>query len=113
MSTITPSWTENVSIQTAQTLSAGYCDTDDVDIANEGYDKIVVQASVTFHASATGGYKIEIFNSSDSGTTDDNIPIITQNVSCVSGSTRNISIPVEGLPYIVSPAALAVEVEGV
>jgi len=101
MATITtPAWTEDVSLQAAQTLAASASDTDDVDIATAGYDRIVLQFSVTFHGSATAGYKIEIFSSSNSGTTEDNLPIITQNISLVTSSTKTISIIVDGLPYI-------------
>ena len=100
MATITAAWTENVSVQAAQTLAANYSDVDDIDIAAAGYDKIVLQFSVTFHASATEGYTIEIFNSSNSGTTEDNIPIITQNISVAAGLIKTLSIPIEGLPYI-------------
>jgi len=97
---IKPAWTENQSLVAAQTLTASGTDTDDLDITTGGYDLVDIQWKGTFNASASEGCTIEILSSSDSGTTEDTIPIFSIEVSVDAGATSVITIPVKDLSYI-------------
>lgn len=99
MATITASWTENQSLQAAQTLNAAASDTDDIDIATAGYDAVLVQWIGTFNASATAGATIEVFGSPDSGTNEDSIPLLSIPVAVSAGNTVKVSFTLEGVPY--------------
>lgn len=99
MATITPNWTENQTLQAAQTLNASSSDTDDIDLAASGYDAVLVQWQGTFNASATDGCTIEVFASPDSGTTEDTIPIWSQEVEVDAGNTVKISFVIPDVPY--------------
>jgi hypothetical protein len=100
MATISASWTENQSLQGAQTLNASSSDTDDIDLDTNGYVAVLIQWKGTFHGSATEGCTIEVFGSSDSGTSDDTIALCSRKVAVDAGNTVTVSILIENVPYI-------------
>lgn len=69
MATTKPVWTENQTLRSAATLSAGATSTHDLDMDANGYDTAAIQINIT-HSSSTG-ITVEFFSSPDSGTTDD------------------------------------------
>ena len=93
-------WTENQSLQAAQTLSAGASDTDDIDLDTNGYDAVHVQWKGTFNASATDGCTIEVFGSADSGTTEDTAALYSRAVAVSAGNTVIVSFVIRDVPYI-------------
>ncbi len=102
MATITASWTENVTLHTSASLAAGATASDDLDIATEGYDLVVIQFRVTFGGSPDGDCDVEIFQSSDSGTTDDNDqPLVTFTIDRQTSTQVVVSKKVLDLPYII------------
>lgn len=70
MATTTAVWTENQTLRSAATISAGGTETSDLDIDANGYDLVTLQFDIT-HASSSG-VTVNLFSSPDSGTTDDN-----------------------------------------
>lgn len=100
MSTLSVSWTENQTLQAAQTLSASGSDTDDIDLDANGFDMVLITWKGTFHASATDGCTIEIFASPDSGSNEDTIPLYSMEVEVDAGNTVIKSLVVKDVPYI-------------
>jgi len=100
MPTSRPAWTENQTLQAAQTVNASSSDTDDLDLDAAGFDEVLLIFAVTFNGSATGDYLIEIFTSADGGSNDSTVPIIAQPVECDPGQTVRVSVSVAGVPYI-------------
>lgn len=100
MAEITVSWTENQTLQSAQTLSASSSDTDNIDLDANGFDQVLITWKGTFNVSATDGCTIEIFASPDSGTTEDTIPLYSIEVEVDAGNTVIISLAVKDVPYI-------------
>lgn len=79
MATITPTWTEGVSLRSAATIAASGTATADVDLDNLGADRADVQIDITIGSSS--GVKVEIFGSPDSGTTDDTTALLSYTVT--------------------------------
>lgn len=69
MATITPNWTENVSLRSAATLAAAGTDTNDIDAANLGADALMITTDITLGSSS--GVTVEFFRSANSGANDD------------------------------------------
>jgi hypothetical protein len=69
MATTTATWTENQTLRSAATISAGATEGHDLDIDNNGYDLVTLQFDIAH--SSSSGVTVEIFSSPDSGTTDD------------------------------------------
>ena len=93
-------WTEDINLVNAQTIGTSASRTDDIDLAANDYFIVVIQLRLTFHGSATAGAVVEIFGSVDSGTTDDTIAVWAQDVAVNSGNTDNLSVRIEGYPYL-------------
>jgi hypothetical protein len=94
MATISPSWTENVSVRASANLGAGASDTNSIDLANLGADLSVVQVDIDIGSSS--GVTVEFFSDSNSGSKADTTPILSYTVD--SDDIR--SIPIYGHPYI-------------
>ena len=100
MATITASWTENVTLHTSGSVSAGASATDDIDLAIAGYDCVEVQVRITFGSTPDDGCDVEVFASPDSGTTDDTIPLFAFQVQEVTSTQVIKSFVVRDVPYI-------------
>lgn len=100
MAILNAAWTEDQTLQAAQTLSASGSDTDDLDLDVNGYDAVEIQWIGTFNASATEGCTIEVFGSPDSGGNEDTIALASQEVEVDPGNTVKISIPIQDVPYL-------------
>ncbi len=97
MATISPSWTENVSVRSAATLAASGTATHDIDLDNLGADRSDVQIDITIGSSS--GVTVEIFGSPDDGTTDDTTALLTYTVAAndrrtlvLTGAYRQIKL---------------------
>ena len=97
MATISPTWTENVSVRSAATLAAGTTATHDIDLDNLGADRSDVQIDITIGSSS--GVTVKIFGSPDSGTTDDTTALVSYTVAAndrrtiaLTGPYRQISL---------------------
>lgn len=103
MATITAAWTENqTDVDFADTTPADNVQTKaDFDLASNGYDMLVVQLELDWHASATDYADINLYSSPDSGTTDDNVPLWTQRVDADAGNTTYITIVIQDLAYAI------------
>lgn len=74
MATITTSWTENQSITFDDSTPAKTVEgKGNIDLAANGYKKVIVQIEVAFGDSADGNAEVRVRLSSDSGTTKDTI----------------------------------------
>ena len=91
MGTVAPSWTENVSIRSAATLAAAGTATYDLDLANLGADRYDVQIDTTIGSSS--GVVVEVFGSPDSGTTDDDVALLSYTVTASEIRTVILSGP--------------------
>ena len=91
MATITPLWTENVSIRSAATLAASGTATHDVDLDNLGADRYDIQVDITIGSSS--GVTVEIFGSPDSGTTDDTTALMSYTVDASDRRTLVVTGP--------------------
>lgn len=102
MATITAAWTENITAvdfddtTPADTVAA----TASIDLATDGYDKIVAQIKIDWHASATDYADIEVFADVNSGSLPDTTPIFSQRVTALTNDPEYISIVIEGVPFI-------------
>lgn len=74
MATIKPVWTEGVSIRSAATLAAAATAGYDLDLDTLGADAYEVQINITIGSSS--GVTVEVFGSANSGTVDDDVPIV-------------------------------------
>ena len=100
MATITPSWTENVSVSMSDASPADtVISTGAIDLDTEGYDRVVVQMSITWHGSATDYADINVYGSADSGSTDDNIVYYSRRVDASAGATSIFSFVIDGVPF--------------
>lgn len=101
MATISSSWTENQSVTfddstpEKETEAVGI-----IDLAANGYVKVVIQFEIEFGASANGNAEIRVRSSSNSGTDKDTILIWSQEVEFTVSTIKRITVPIEGLPYI-------------
>lgn len=95
MATTTATWTENQTLRSAATLAQGGTDTNDIDLDTNGYDCVVIQTDIT-HDSSTG-VTVEVFASPDSGTTDDDTPIMSYSTD---GTDEVRSLTIFAVPYI-------------
>lgn len=93
-------WTENQTLQAAQTLSAASSDTDDIDLAANSADCVLVQWTGTFHSSATSGCTVVFYASPDSGTTEDTTALHSTEISCDAGNAVTVSWSFHAIPYL-------------
>ena len=101
MATISSSWTENQAVTFDDTTPAKTVEgKGPIDLAANGYIKVVIQFQIAFGGSADGNAEIRIRSSSDSGTAKDTIEIYSQEVAFTASTTERITIPVDGVPYI-------------
>ena len=106
MATITSTWTENVDVYTGQTIGTASSRTDDIDIAAGEYFDIFCHFKCTFHGSATAGASIEVFGSTDSGTTDSTDPVIAFDIPVDAGATVVVPFKIPtGVPYVAVKAS--------
>lgn len=100
--TITPSWTENQTVSGFDdaAIAAAGTTSGDIDMAASGYDVVVIQIKVTFGGTPDGDATIEIFASSDSGTTDDTIALYSISVSETATTTERISITIDRAAFL-------------
>jgi len=75
MATISSSYTENQSLRASATLAASGTDTNTIDLATNGYIAVQIQTDIDIGSST--GVTVEVFSSSDSGTTVDTVPIMS------------------------------------
>jgi hypothetical protein len=102
MGSISADWTENQSLSFDDSSPAKTVEGKaDIDLAAAGYVGVVIQLSLTWGASADGPATINIYGSSNSGTTDDTEPIFSQSVEETASGTKVISIPIMYVPYII------------
>jgi hypothetical protein len=88
MATISPSWTENVSVRTASTTAGSTTDASvDIDLDNLGADRTDIQ--ITSVAGASPTVTFNFFGSSNSGTTDDDTPLMSYTIT--ASETRTVS----------------------
>lgn len=97
MATISPNWTEAVSLRAAATLAASGTATNDIDLDTLGADRSEVQVDITIGSST--GVTVEVFGSTDSGTTDDTTPLLAYTVAAndrrtliLTGAYRQIKL---------------------
>jgi hypothetical protein len=89
MATISPSWTENVSVRTASTTAGSTTDAlVSIDLDTLGADRSDIQ--ITSVAGASPTVTFNIYSSSNSGTTDDDVPLMAYTVT--ASETRTISV---------------------
>jgi hypothetical protein len=89
MATISPNWTEGVSVRTASTTAGSTTDASvDIDLATLGADRTDIQ--ITSVAGASPDVTFNIFSSSNSGTTDDDVPVVSYTIT--ASETRTISV---------------------
>lgn len=102
MATISASWTENITTvdfddtSPADTVSA----TASIDLANDGYDCIVVQIKFTFDGSATDYVQIHVYADVNSGSSPDDIALFSQRISATAGASKEISFVIQDLPFV-------------
>ncbi len=101
MATGTATWTENQTdvdfddITPADTSQA----TAIFDLAANGYDRIIVQIKIDWHASATDYADIILYSSSDSGGQVDVTPLWSQRIVGGTNDPEYISIIIDGIAH--------------
>ena len=102
MATITATWTENVAVTAFDDVTPADTVTSvtSIDVAAAGYDCIVVQLKIIWHASATDYANVFVYASPDSGTTDDTIAVWSQRLTANAGATEYISFVLQDLPFV-------------
>ena len=102
MATIKPNWTENQAISGFDdaAVAAGGSTEGDIDLDNLGFDLVAIQIKITFGGTPDDDALIEIFSSSDSGTTDDSLAITALTVEEAVSTTKRLTVVVPNLPFI-------------
>lgn len=100
MATIKPVWTENVNLHTSGTVAAAASATDDIDLDNLGADTVAIVIEILFGGSVDGDVLVEIFASSDSGTNDDTLPLISLSIPETNSATKRKTIVIQDVAYI-------------
>lgn len=95
MATITPNWTENVSLRSASALGIAGTDTNDIDAANLGADALMITTDIAL-GSSTAGVTVEFFRSANSGTNDDDNAFMAYTVTADERRT----VAIYGEPYV-------------
>lgn len=97
MATTSTLWTENQTFTGGITAQTNIAQTtsSEVDLAASGYDMIVAQIEITSMGTSTS-VTVEVFSSPDSGTTFDDVAILSYNVTAVEIRT----IPIMAHPYV-------------
>ena len=97
MATISPSWTEAVSVRTAATLAASTTSPHNIDLAALGADRSDVQIDIIIGDAS--GVLVEIVGSPDSGTTEDTTALLSYVVTAndrrtliMTGAYRRIKL---------------------
>lgn len=101
MATGTAEWTENQQdVNFDDTTPAdGVTSVANFDLDANGYDRIVVQLQIDWNVAATDYADIFVYSSPDSGVSLDSVPIWSQRLD-VDNDPENISIIIEGVPYV-------------
>lgn len=89
-----PSWTTGVALKTAATLNAGGSLQDDVNLASDGYFEAEFFVSVT--TIAAGDITIEVFGSSDVGTSISTEPLQKFIIPFTAAATKSRSFVISG-----------------
>jgi len=98
--TITATWTEDQSVTMSDASPAdGVTSTGDIDLDTNGYDAVLVQIRITWHASATDYADINFYMSADSGSNDDTVAYYNRRVDADAGNTTRLSQLVRDVPY--------------
>lgn len=101
MATISASWTEDQDITFDDSTPAKTIEgKGSIDLAANGYKKVLVQIAVTFGDSADGNAEIRVRLSSDSGITKDTI-LSTPNFEVPSSvsTTKRVSFELDEVPW--------------
>jgi len=103
MATGSATWTENqTGVDFADTTPADTVKTKaDFDLAASGYDMIVVQIKIDWHADATDYADINLYSASNSGATDDTTPLWSQRIVALANDPEYITIVIKDLAYAV------------
>ena len=98
----TPVWTENQTLTAFDDNSPANNVTakTTLDIAALGFDLVKLQLKITWDVSATGYALLNIYSSSDSGTTKDTIPIWSQRITPVAGTTTYITLNIQDEAFV-------------
>ncbi len=96
MSTTTPSWTENQTLESGVSIAAGGNAVSNLDMAANGYDIATIQFDIA-HGSSSG-VTVEFFSSPDSGTTKDDVSL--PGGFTTSGTDVKKTIVIMGHPYV-------------
>jgi len=100
MSTIVPTWSAQQTVTMSDSSPADtVTSTGAIDLATNDYDCVLVQISMTFPASCADYVDINIYGSSDGGTTVDSVVLYNRRVDPVSSSTVIISQIIDGIPW--------------
>lgn len=101
MATISSLWTENQSVTFDDATPAKTVEgKGPIDLALNGYDEVSIQFEIAWGSGADGNAEIRIRSSSDSGVTLDTILLYSQEVEFTASTTKRISVPIRGVPYI-------------
>jgi len=91
----------NQSAVAENALAAGAEALAEIDCAELGIDSIVIQGKAVFGSSPDGTYVIEVWNSSDGGTTVDNVTALaTLTFNQAGGATVIQSVKLEGYSHL-------------
>lgn len=71
-----------------------------IDLAANDYKKVVVQADITFGASADGNATVRVRSSSNSGTAKDTILYYSFEVPFTVSTQKRISFEIKEVPYL-------------
>lgn len=100
MASTTAVWSSQASVTMSDTSPAdGVKSTGSVNLNTNGYDRIFMQTKLVFPAGASDYVDINIYGSSDGGTTLDSIVLYNRRVDAVASSTVIVGQIVDGIPY--------------
>jgi len=101
MATLTAVWTENqTGVDFDDTSPAdGVSATAGIDLAASGFDKVVAQIKIDWHASATDYADIHVYADVNSGSLPDVTPLFSIRVTALAHDPEYISIILEDIPY--------------
>lgn len=101
MATITADWTEDVAVTMSDISPADtVTSTGDIDLDAGGYDRVLVQITLDWHATAGDYADVNIYSSADSGITIDNVVLYNRRVDAVAGGITRISQVIDGVPWV-------------
>lgn len=101
MASITSTWAAQASVTMSDTSPAdGVKSTGNIDLATPGYDRVFLETSITFGAAAIDYADINIYGSSDGGTTFDTVPLYNRRIDAVASTTVIVGQIVDGVPFV-------------